>query len=555
VGKALIKISSDSKTLLNDGKGTDALRQVNSAVYDLILPPPAGPIVTSSTCPDQSKWYSVPNAVLAWSPEDTAEGYSYILSGEPTAIPDDITEGRRQNVAYKNLTDGSHYFHIKSLRKGSWGGITHFSINIDTTPPAEFLVEIIPNKRTTRKQPIIEFSTSDAHSGLDHYELKIIPLKLKEPVVSDDSVGPGQPLFIETQSPYVPGQLALGTYDIIVRAYDKAGNFREVTQRLEITTALFKVIGEKGLEIRGLFIISWIWVWIISGVLLSGLGVLAWYLRKWRRRIDLKSLPKELPSAIKEQLNQLKKYRERYGKLAVIIFLLGAILLFDGRVFAQTIELGPPLVTVLSRNISNEEIFYIGGKTEAANTEVIIYFQNLQTGETSSYNVVSDKRGDWFYRHNTFLTSGNYLLWAQSKIVEQSSPPSPQFAITVRQTALQFGSSRISYETLYLIFIIILAGVVFVLIASIIFHIYHVRKKQAQFKKEVKEAEEAVRRGFAVLRRDIQAELKILKGAKLTKELSLEAREKEEQLLKDLEEVQNYIGKEVFDIEKVEYSK
>ena len=68
--------------------------------------------------------------------------------------------------------------------------------------------------------------------------------------------------------------------------------------------------------------------------------------------------------------------------------------------------------------------------------------------------------------------------------------------------------------------------------------------------KEVKEAEEAVKRGFAVLKRDIEAELSVIHKAKLNKALSLEEKQKEEQLLKDLSEMERYVGREVWDIEK-----
>ena len=75
------------------------------------------------------------------------------------------------------------------------------------------------------------------------------------------------------------------------------------------------------------------------------------------------------------------------------------------------------------------------------------------------------------------------------------------------------------------------------------FHFYHGRKKHARFLKEVREAEESLRRGFAVLKRDIEAELSIIKKAKLSRTFKDEEGLKETQLLKDFEAVQKYIGK------------
>jgi len=269
--------------------------------------------------------------------------------------------------------------------------------------------------------------------------------------------------------------------------------------------------------------------------------------------VHLQRASKELPSYLKEQLTELKKYRERYGKLLIIILLASTFIFGGGRlVFSQDagLEAGPPIITSASRDITNTEIFYIGGKTETANTQVILYLQNLQTGETQRLEVMSDKRGDWFYRHNSFLTSGNYLIWAQSKIGELLSPPTPQIQMTVRQTALQIGASRISFELLNLILLVLASLLSVGLMAYIGFHTYHARTKYRSFMKEIKEAEESIKRGFAVLRRDIEAELALLKKVRLSRELAEEERIKEKQLLEDLEKVERYIGKEVWEAEE-----
>lgn len=552
VGAALVRFSDASKVLANDGLGTDVLQNVQNAVYELVLPPPGGPIVVSQTHPDQAKWYSNSTALLTWAGDEPGvEGYSHILNNIPIDIPDDISEGLRTTVTYKNLGDGTQYFHIKSQRRGSWGGVTHFALNIDTFPPAKFPIEVTPSARTTRRQPVIQFATSDSFSGLDHYELKIVPLNLGRA----QAFAPiGQPLFMEVVSPYVSPELSLGTYDFIVRAYDKAGNFQEVAKRVKVVTALFKFITGKGVELKGQFVVPWLWFWIVAGFILGLLIYLAWRLKRWHDQVHQRRLRKEPPSHINEQLEELKKYRARYGKIAMLLLIFAATVLIHAPALAQRVEQSPPLISTVSKDISNEEIFYVGGKTDAANIEVIIYLQNLQSGETLSQTVTSDKNGDWFYRHNTFLTSGNYLLWAQSKIGEQVSPPTPQVQMTVKPTAIQFGASRISTEFLYLISVIVLFLIVAGLLGYIIFHGVQGRKKHRLFLAEVKEAEESVRRGFAIIRRDVEAELAVVRKAKLKGSLSEEERIKEEQLLKDLASVEQYVGKEIWDIEETEHA-
>ncbi|MFH0806183.1 MAG: cohesin domain-containing protein [Candidatus Brennerbacteria bacterium] len=550
VGAAAVRFMDGSRVLLNDGLGTDVLNRTGNGVYQLILPPPQGPITVSRTHPDQSKWYSTKSVALEWAlPGSIAEGFSYLTNGEPIDVPDNISEGVRTSVIYKNMEDGVRYFHIRAYREGAWGGTTHYALNIDSTPPAEFPLEIIPDSRTTRRQPVIQFYTTDALSGIDHYELKVVSLST---IPEAKAANGNQELFVEAQSPYVASELSLGNYDVIVRAYDKAGNIREVTERLEVVTALFRFVGDKGFEIRGgIFIVPWVWVWTLALVLL---GVLVFVAHAVRRRHDEHNLDitgKHLPSHLRRQLEELREFRKRYGK-ALMLFLLVFPIIFGSHVVqAQTTELSPPFITSISRDISDEEIFYAGGKVDVANAEVVLYLQNLRTGETESQVVVADKRGDWFYRHSTFLGAGNYLLWAQARFADASSPPGPQVELSVRPTALHFGASRLSYEALYLVFLLVLLFVVAGLVGYIVYHGLHAREKRKLVENEVREAEESIKRGFAVLRRDIEAELAVVRKAKLGRELKEEERAKEVQLLKDLEWAEKYIGKEMWDIDRV----
>lgn len=546
VGSAIIQFLDDSKVLLHDGKGTEVLDQKTNGVFQLVLPPPAGPIVASETHPDQTVWYANPNVFLRWAPESEVDGYSYVLNEEPIDLPDNISEGSKNSVTYTNVADGIHYFHIKALKDGGWGGVTHFAIKIDTTPPAEFPIEVVPGARTVRRQPVLQFASTDALSGLSHYELKLIPLKPQKNPAE-------QPLFIEVASPYVFSALELGKYDIILRSYDNAGNYRETVQRLTIVSQIFQIIQGRGLEIKNVILIPWVWFWLASGLLLILLAFLAWQIRKWHNQLSAPREKRQLPENIKRQLEELKRYRERYGgKTLLLLCIIGTMLFSSQQIFAQQVEMNPPLITTVSRNISNEEIFYVGGKTDNPQTLVIIYFQNLQTGETRSESVTSDNRGDWFYRGNTFLPSGKYLLWVQGKITDQESPPSPQIEMRVQPTAIQFGASRISYEILYEGIIILLFLVLALLIGYIIFHAYHGKKKYTQFVKEMREAEEAIRRGFAVLRRDIEAELAYERRTRPKRSFTVEEKAREAQTLKDLEEIEQRIGKEVWDVWETE---
>ena len=337
---------------------------------------------------------------------------------------------------------------------------------------------------------------------------------------------------------------------MIVRAYDRAGNYQEVTERLRITTPFFSFISGVGIKF-GDFTLPWIWVWIILLLIFIALIYGAYRVHLWRYYAHFALKNKELPSHITEQLEELKKYRAKYGaKALIMILLISSMFLSPDLIKAQTPQIAPPLITSLSKNVSNEEIFYVGGKTDFANEYVIIYLQNLATGETFSQGIDSDNKGEWFYRHTNFLSPGNYLLWAQGKIGEELSPPSPQVKMVVNRTAVSFGGGRLSYEAIYLFIIILLLLCIVGLIIFIVYHFYHGRKKHKEFQKDIEAAEESIGRGFAVLRRDIEAELEIINRAKLNSALSAEERIKEAQLLSDLDAVQKRIGKEIWEISR-----
>jgi len=551
MGTAVVRFER-TRVLLNDGLGTEVLTQTQNSLYELTLPPPSGPVVVSDTHPDQTRWYRDNNVSLRWGVEAGADGFSYMISDNPGDIPDEISEGGRRDQSYRSLGDGRRYFHIRALRGGQWGGTTHFALNIDITAPAEYEIEIIPGARTSRTQPVIQFSTTDALSGTDHYELKLVPLTMDATVpVESESI------FIEAQSPYIPQTLEKGNYDVIVRAYDKAGNYREVTQRLSIVTAVFRFIGDKGFEVRSSLMIPWWLIFILLLVILVMLAILARRARMWHDHVHDRRESKALPTPVQTQMDELQKYRERYGKLAAVALMLAASLFGGLGANAQGTTVledvfDAPLITTLSANITNEEIFYIGGKAGTASAEVVLYIQNIQTAETLSETIQSDKAGNWFYRHDAFLATGRYVLWAQSRSGSQLSPPSPQVQIEVEETAVQFGATRISYATLYLVMLVLSLLILIGMVIYIIYHAGQGKRKHALMQKEIAEAEESLRRGFAVLSRDIKAELDIMHRAKLSQKLSAEQQEKEAMLLKDLDDMQQFVSKEVWDIERLE---
>ncbi len=593
VGRALLKINDNSSVLANNGRGENVLRSRASAIYDLKMPPPEGPEVISGSHPDQSAWVNDNNLYFSWITEEEVEGFSYILSEDPLEKPDDISEGKKNSVVYKDLTDGKKYFHIKSLRNGFWGGTTHYAVNIDKTPPADFSLEISPSARTASRKPIIEFFTSDRFSGIDHYEIKLVPMRMNEDLT--EAAETSESIFIEAGSPYISPELELGEYDVIVRAYDKAGNFIESKEEIKIINPILQFTA------KGLIIGTNIgkatadteatvpWLYIIL-FLIMGISGLIFYLYKLRKKHKLlaDNSKNKLPEDIKKKLEELVELKKKYSNLAKIIILavFASLLLVvhplraqeinqendkkisqkeqgdvqsddeiskENQVMGQGSSLNPPIITSLSENISNDEIFYIGGKTEEAKRDVYIYLQSKTNRELQSFHVVSDGKGDWFYRHNGFLGAGDYIIWTQVGRDGNLSPPSGQKEIKVEKKALQLGASRLSMELIFSSVSVLLLAIIILLAFILFLSRKKLKEKVQKMDKEVSEVDQAIKSGFAVLRRDLQTELDFIKKLKLNKALSREELNLEKQLMEDFEKVKQNINKELLDVEKLDF--
>lgn len=552
LGRAIVRFDSDSTMYLNDGNGTELPSDPKNAVFDLTLPPPEGPVVVSSTHPDQSKWYNINDVILSWASQYKVGGYSYVLNQSPIDLPDTTAEGTDGNTIYKGLADGVYYFHIRALRDGVWGGVTHFGVKIQTSSPAKFTLDIEPGKRTSSKNVVLSFETSDTLSGVDHYEARSISLQPKVAVAGEVQPKGHELFFFELTSPYVLRLSDYGEYQIVVRAYNHAGNYTEASEKITVVKPLFRYIAPEGISVGDIFVIPWMVFWAVIVLILLTLAYIALHVFRWHVRINIRH--QEGAIADVSVADKLAQLRDRFRSLKMWLVIGGAIatMFVAGAIPVQAAKLSAPITNLVSSNITNNEIFYIGGRAAAGSgSKVIVYLQSLFDGQTFSFETPVSANGEWFYSHPAFLQSGEYRLWTQLKIGDETSPPSSELKLAVESAAIQLGASRLSYETIYLVLLAIALLAIISLVTFIAYHLRHGRRKYQHLKKEVREAEESIRRGFAVLRRDIQAEIDVIKKIKMSKELTAQEHVREEQLLKDLAEINDYVGKEVWDIERV----
>ena len=269
-GNAKIRFSEQSKILLNDGMGTDILRNKINGEFQILVPSPEGPITFSPTHPDPDTWYSDSSPSFSWEKEDNITGYSWSFSQNSQERPEGVIKGSETAVSFDQIEDGIWYFHIRQQKNGIWGKTSHVQVRIDTSSPREFVPRVVTYSKLIGYQTMVYFETQDDFSGIGHYETSIIDLNGSDPVRS---------FFTEQISPYKIPNTKAGKYNVIIKAVDRAGNIKEGEVRFRLMTPLVTNIEGKGLEIKG-FLCPWWLIAVLIVILALILFRLVWILIK-----------------------------------------------------------------------------------------------------------------------------------------------------------------------------------------------------------------------------------------------------------------------------------
>jgi hypothetical protein len=239
-GTASLSISSGS-VLANDGQGTNILQSLGSAQFILkstsVTEPPASESTTpatkkgvpnaiqiqSSTHPDPNNWYQNTNPKFTWNLSEDITKIAFVLDQKASTVPAKAADQLITSYQYQDLKEGVWYFHLQAKNALGWGSVSHFRVQIDKTPPESFKISIDNNGDETNPQPYLSFETRDALSGIDHYEIQIGD----QPIIK---VLPQEIKNGKYQIPITAGN----TYQLIVKALDKADNFTITTETLTI---------------------------------------------------------------------------------------------------------------------------------------------------------------------------------------------------------------------------------------------------------------------------------------------------------------------------------
>lgn len=195
--------------------------------------PPRAPEVGSKTFLDPEVWYATTDGLFEWELPFDVNEVAVMLATSSDNQPE-LTKSAIYNPPIKefgtnreNVTDGIQYLSIKYKNQVGWGAVLNRKLQIDTTPPEDFAIDVrISNSPSGFPQ--LNFEANDVTSGIDYYEMTIAD---KEPIkVTPD----------EAKIGYLLKELEDGTYTVKVVAHDKAGNVKEATVAVQITAGWIK---------------------------------------------------------------------------------------------------------------------------------------------------------------------------------------------------------------------------------------------------------------------------------------------------------------------------
>ncbi len=231
LGSAPLSFSGGA-ALANDGEGTDILTSMGTAQFTLAsreeIPLPAeegiplplvspgappAPRITSPTHPDSGAWYNDTTAKFLWDADADVTGVRLLLDRGTDTTPSVPYTGTLTERTVEGLEDGISYFHAQLRTSVGWGGVGHFRLQVDTEKPSRFDMTAVLREDATDPRARFVLEAEDELSGIDRFEVQI---DNGEHIVFKDT----------TNNVFIAPAVTPGKHVALVKAYDKAGNYR-----------------------------------------------------------------------------------------------------------------------------------------------------------------------------------------------------------------------------------------------------------------------------------------------------------------------------------------
>jgi len=207
-----------------------------------------------------------------------------------------------------------------------------------------------------------------------------------------------------------------------------------------------------------------------------------------------------------------------------------------------------PEITVCPRTFrAGEEKLFLAG-TSLPETKQIIFFE--KDGEIiKQWEVFSNKEGDWSLVKEELFRSGIYKIFVKTEDKRGAiSNPSEVCFVKVILGGISIGPLILSYKTLTLVGLIFLI----LLLVFISYLFRKIRKTRKLIEIETLDLKKKFYKEYNELKSNIEKELEEFKKLTKERELTPEEKKRQEELLKDLEDVERVLKEELKDIEEIE---
>lgn len=268
---------SSAFVLANDGRGTDVLKDIGSALFDIAgsaapsAPKPAStakpasnpnnpnnqnnpkpsaqeesvperdppvaagtpnaPKVASLTHPKENWWYAGNSATFSWEMPKDVTAVRLLYGSQQYAAPTVEYNEPISEKTIENISEGTHYFHVQLKNAAGWGKIAHFRFRIDSTVPESLFVADEGRDNSAGPQyTYFSMRSEDALSGIERYEIMIDG--------TNREIRQGNIAAV-----WSAPRLRDGAHTLTVTAFDKAGNSVTENRSFEVLNTSFIMLG------------------------------------------------------------------------------------------------------------------------------------------------------------------------------------------------------------------------------------------------------------------------------------------------------------------------
>ena len=173
--------------------------------------------ISSPTYSNSETWSLAKSGVINWGLPNKTSAVETLIDHNPYSTPSVKYAPAIFSKNISDLDDGTWYFHLRYLLNNNWSKVSHFKIQVDTTPPSDF--SVAPEK-TNNCIAGLRLSAKDATSGIDYYNINI------------DDQSTVKVLAADAANIIPLPQSEDGRHKILATVYDKAGNKTDLSTEI-----------------------------------------------------------------------------------------------------------------------------------------------------------------------------------------------------------------------------------------------------------------------------------------------------------------------------------